>query len=169
VLVFEHKALFNTRGEIDRDAPLPQIGKAEVVRQGDDVTVVATQVMRARALVAAEALAGELELEVIDPRTVSPLDVETITESVTRTGRLVVVQECPPAGSWGGTLVAGLACDHLEILHRAPVLVSADATPIPYSGALEAAWLPDAERIVAACRQLTGLGEPRIGRRAHVS
>jgi pyruvate dehydrogenase E1 component beta subunit len=154
VLVFEHKSLFNTRGEVDRDAPLPEIGRAAVVRPGADVTVVAAQLMRARALEAAESLAGAVDAEVIDPRTVSPLDIETVVASLARTGRLLVVQECPPAGSWGGTLIAEVACHHADLLEVPPVLLSADDAPIPYAGALEAAWMPDADRIATAARRL---------------
>ena len=149
VLFFEHKSLFNLKGELD-DAPAPvALGRAETVRHGEHVTLVATQMMRHHALRAAEELAAAgIDAEVIDPRTLVPLDFEAIAASVDRTGRLVVVQECPNSGSWGATLVARLVGERLEHLDAPPVLVGAADTPIPYSGALEELWIPSVERIV---------------------
>jgi len=153
VLYFEHKGMYNLKGDLP-DAPdaLP-IGKAAIVREGEHVTVVATQLMRHRAAAAAETLAREgIEVELIDPRTVLPLDVETVGASVERTNRLVVVQESPLSGSWGATLVAALVRDRFESLDAPPVLLSGADTPVPYAGPLEDAWLIDEERIVAAVR-----------------
>lgn len=153
VLYFEHKGMLNVKGEVDRDKPPSALGRAEVVRQGDDVTVVATQLMRARAEEAAEALAGEgVEVELIDPRTLAPLDVETILVSVERTNSLVVVQECPPAGSWGATIVERVVYGAFDSLDGPPLLLSADETPIPYSGPLEAAWLRSSDEIASTIR-----------------
>jgi pyruvate dehydrogenase E1 component beta subunit len=154
VLVFEHKALLNVKGEVDPQAPGVPLGRAEVARAGTDATVVATQVMRARAVEAAEALAGEgISVEVVDPRTLVPLDMETIGASVAKTNRLVVAQECPPDGSWGASIVARVIAESFDLLDGPPLLVSADATPVPYAGALERAWMPDAERIARAVRE----------------
>ena len=149
VLIFEHKHLFGVKGEL-ADAPdALELGRAEVVRPGDDVTVVATQMMRHRAVEAAERLAGEgIEAEVVDPRTIVPLDYETIASSLDRTSRLVIVQECSAGGSWGASLVARLVGDRLEMFDAPPLLVGGDETPIPYSGALEEHWLPSVDRIV---------------------
>jgi pyruvate dehydrogenase E1 component beta subunit len=148
VLYFEHKNLFNLKGELAEEPPPIEIGRAEVVRAGDDVTVVATQLMRHRALEAAEALAEqEISVEVIDPRTLVPLDLATIGESVDRTNRLVVVQEAPPGGSWGAALIARVAEERLEMLDAPPALIAADETPIPYADPLERAWMPSVERI----------------------
>jgi pyruvate dehydrogenase E1 component beta subunit len=154
VLLFEHKALFNLKGEVDPQAAPVELGRAEVVRAGTDVTVVATQVMRGRAEEAAATLEGEgISVEVVDPRTLVPLDMATITASVERTNRLVVAQECPPDGSWGASIVARVIEDSFDLLDGPPALVSADATPVPYAGALERAWVPDAERIAGAVRE----------------
>jgi len=150
VLVFEHKALFSVRGEIG-DAPL-ELGVAEIVHPGDDVTVVATQQMRHRAVEAAEALQGEIAAEVIDPRTLVPFDLETVRASVERTNRLVVVQEAPPGGSWGASLIAALVQDGFELLDAPPRLVAAPEAPVPYAGPLEAAWIPSTGAIVDAVR-----------------
>jgi len=111
--------------------------------------------MRQRALAAAEVLAPEgIDVEVIDPRTLVPLDLETIIGSVAKTGRLVCVQECPPGGSWGATVVAAVVEQAWESLDIRPRLVSGDETPIPYAGSLEDAWLPSVDRIVGALRDM---------------
>jgi pyruvate/2-oxoglutarate/acetoin dehydrogenase E1 component len=154
VIVFEHKHLFNLKGEVDTNRPVEGLGRAEVVRSGDHVTIVATQLMRHRAVEAAELLASQgVEAEVIDPRTLAPLDLETIGDSVDRTNRLVVVQEAPPGGSWGASLVAQLVEQRFESLDGPPRLVAADDVPIPYAKSLEDAWMPSVERIVDSVRE----------------
>ncbi|HVW16660.1 MAG TPA: alpha-ketoacid dehydrogenase subunit beta [Solirubrobacteraceae bacterium] len=154
VLVFEHKHLLNSEGPIAERPDVPPLGVAEVVRSGDDVTVVATQMMRLRVEQAAEVLAVEgVGVEVIDPRTVVPFDHETVGASVDRTNRLVVVQECSNDGSWGATVVARLMADRFESLDAPPLLVGGDDTPIPYSGALEELWIPSVDRIVDGIRR----------------
>jgi pyruvate/2-oxoglutarate/acetoin dehydrogenase E1 component len=154
VLYFEHKSLFNLKGELPDDIAPAQLGRAEVIRRGDDVTVVATQLMLHRALEAAEALAGEgVSADVIDPRTLVPLDLAAVLESLDRTNHLVVVQESPPGGSWGATLIARALQDRFESLDAPPLLVGTDETPVPYAGGLEAAWMPSAEGIADAVRR----------------
>ncbi|HMJ94487.1 MAG TPA: alpha-ketoacid dehydrogenase subunit beta [Thermoleophilaceae bacterium] len=155
VLYFEHKGMLNLKGDVDRERePLP-LGQAAIVRAGSDVTVIATQLMRVRAEDAARALEADgLSVELIDPRTLAPLDMKTILQSVERTNRLVVVQESPPAGSWGATIVAKVVEAAFDSLDAPPVLLSADETPIPYAGALERAWMPDADRISSEIRRL---------------
>jgi acetoin:2,6-dichlorophenolindophenol oxidoreductase subunit beta len=154
VLYFEHKGLFNSKGDLPEDASTVALGSAETVRAGEHVTVVATQLMRHRALEAAAMLAGEgVEVELIDPRTLVPLDLETIGASVDRTNLLVVVQEAPPGGSWGASLISALMQDRFEMLDAPPLLVGTDSTPVPYSGPLEAAYLPSAERIADGIRR----------------
>jgi pyruvate dehydrogenase E1 component beta subunit len=153
VLFFEHKNLYNLTGELESEVPA-SIGKAAVVREGDDITLVATQLMRHRALEAAELLAAEgVAAEVIDPRTIVPFDLETVTASVAKTNRLICVQECSSAGSWGASVIASLVAENFELLDAPPIMVGGDETPIPYSGDLEAAWLPSAERVAQAARR----------------
>ena len=153
VLYFEHKNLYNLTGALEADEPAT-IGKAAVVRAGGDITLVATQLMRHRALEAAELLAAEgVAAEVIDPRTIVPFDLDTVTASVAKTNRLICVQESSQGGSWGATLIASLVAENLELLDAPPIIVGGDETPIPYSGELEAAWLPSPERIAQAARQ----------------
>jgi acetoin:2,6-dichlorophenolindophenol oxidoreductase subunit beta len=154
VLVFEHKHLFNHKGEIDDVPAAVDLGVADVVRRGDDLTLVATQLMRHRAVEAAELLAGEgVEVEVIDPRTIVPFDYETVGESVDRTSRLVIAQECSHGGSWGATVVARLMADRFESFDAPPLLVGGDDTPIPYAGGLEELWIPSVERIADGVRR----------------
>jgi len=153
VLYFEHKGLFGLKGDVPDDPEPLALGRAAIARPGRDVTVVAAQAMRHRALEAAERLAVEgIEAEVIDPRTLVPFDLETVLDSLVRTNRLVIVQEASPGGSWGATLVAAVMVEHFESLDAPPLLVSGDDTPVPYAGTLEAAWLPDADRIAEAIR-----------------
>ncbi|RFU84060.1 alpha-ketoacid dehydrogenase subunit beta [Streptomyces triticagri] len=158
VLVFEHKNLFTVKGEVPAepdDAHLVPIGVADVVREGGDVTVVATQQMRHRAQEAAALLADRgVSAEVIDPRTLVPFDLATVAASLDKTSRLVVVQEGPPDGGWGASLISTVCTQHFELLDAAPVLLASDPTPVPYAGVLEQASLPDAARIVAAVEQL---------------
>jgi pyruvate/2-oxoglutarate/acetoin dehydrogenase E1 component len=155
VLYFEHKAMLNMKGELTDASDVAPLGQAAVVREGSDVTVVATQLMRARAEEAAAELEGDgIEVEVIDPRTVSPLDLETVGSSLDKTNRLLVVQESPFAGSWGATLVAGLVRERFDSFDAPPVMISGDNTPVPYAGPLEEAWIPGSDRIAGAARDL---------------
>jgi pyruvate/2-oxoglutarate/acetoin dehydrogenase E1 component len=157
VLYFEHKGMYNVKGELP-DAPAPiAIGEAGVIRAGDDVTVVATQLMRQRAEKAAETLAEEgIEVELIDPRTVLPLDLATIGASVDKTNHLAIVQESSLPGSWAATVAAGVLADRFESLDAPPALITGPDTPVPYAGRLESAWLPDETRITAEIRTLLG-------------
>jgi pyruvate/2-oxoglutarate/acetoin dehydrogenase E1 component len=154
VLYFEHKGLFNLKGELPDAVAPAEIGRARVVRRGTDATVVATQLMLHRALEAAEALAAEgVSVEVIDPRTLVPLDLAPVIESLDATNHLVVVQEAPPGGSWGATLVARVLQERFEALDAPPLLLGTDETPVPYAGCLEAAWMPSVERIADGVRR----------------
>jgi pyruvate/2-oxoglutarate/acetoin dehydrogenase E1 component len=151
VLFFEHKSMYNDKGELGEDPQRVEIGRAAVVRAGADVTVVATQAMVRQALDAAERLADRgVSLEVIDLRTIAPLDTDTVGASVDKTNHLVIVQESPVAGSWGSTLVSELVRERFESLDAAPVIVATDSTPVPFGEAMERAWLPDADAVVSA-------------------
>jgi acetoin:2,6-dichlorophenolindophenol oxidoreductase subunit beta len=158
VLIFEHKNLFALKGLVPAEPDdnfLVPIGVADVVRAGTDVTIVASQQMRHRAVNAAESLATKgISAEVIDPRTLVPFDLDTVVDSLRKTSRLVVVQEGPPAGGWGVTLIASIATQYFELLDAGPVLITSDATPVPYSSPMEDAWLPDAARIAAEVTRL---------------
>jgi pyruvate/2-oxoglutarate/acetoin dehydrogenase E1 component len=149
VLLFEHKGLYNRKGELD-EAPEPvAIGRARVVREGEHVTLVANQAMLHLAAEACEQLAeAGVSVELIDPRTIAPMDLDTVVASLGRTNRLVVAQESPPDGSWGASLINRVVQEHFEWLDAPPTLVAAEETPVPYARELEAAWMPSVERIV---------------------
>jgi pyruvate dehydrogenase E1 component beta subunit len=152
VLVFEHKGLYNLRDEVD-DLTALELGRAAVVREGGDLTIVASQMMRHRALEGAERLhAGGLEATVIDPRTVVPFDIETVLASLEETNRLLVVQESPASGSWGASLLATVCERAFELLDAPPTLLCGEPTPIPYAASLEERWLPSVARIEEASR-----------------
>jgi pyruvate dehydrogenase E1 component beta subunit len=156
VLVFEHKNLFGVKGTLHEGDGIVPLGLADVVRPGQDVTVVATQQMRHRAVEAAERLADHgVDVEVIDPRTLVPFDDRTVVESLEHTSRLVVVQEAPVDGSWGASLIARVVTQSFSLLDAPPALVAADSTPIPYAQNLEALWLPSVERIVEVVQKTT--------------
>jgi pyruvate dehydrogenase E1 component beta subunit len=152
VLVFEHKNLFALNGSVPAqpdDSYLVPIGVADVVRPGSDVTIVATQQMRHRSIAAADLLASQnITAEVIDPRTLIPFDLDTVIRSLGQTSRLIVVQEGPPSGGWGASLLATISSQHFELLDAPPALLASDPTPVPYSARMEDAWLPSASRIV---------------------
>ena len=155
VVFVENKTLYFKKGEVaDDPEPIP-IGEATVLRDGSDVTIVALSRLVDDALTAAERLSAEgTEAEVIDPRTLVPLDLDTIVESVKRTNRLVVAHEAVEHGGFGAEIVAEVqaaAFDHLD----APIeRVGAPFTPIPVSPPLEDAYLPGADEIYAAVRKL---------------
>jgi pyruvate/2-oxoglutarate/acetoin dehydrogenase E1 component len=156
VVFMEHKLLYRTKGPVPEDAYALPLGKAEVKREGQHLTVIAISVMVPRALEAAEALAKEgIQLEVIDPRVLKPLDTETIFRSVSKTGRALIVHEAPQTGGFGGELAAviagGEAFDRLD----APIgRLAGKDVPIPYNRTLERAAVPQVEDIIEAARKL---------------
>jgi pyruvate/2-oxoglutarate/acetoin dehydrogenase E1 component len=152
VLFFEHKGLYLRKGPVRRGA-IAAIGRADVIRAGADVTIVATLLMVERALRAADTLAGEgIEAEVIDLRWIRPLDIETVRRSVERTGRLIVVEEQVHAGGWGATLISMLTMGGMAWRCPPRAVSLPPDLPIPYSPPLEDAVLPSAEVIAAAAR-----------------
>lgn len=158
VVYLNHFMLTIDKGEVpDGDYAIP-FGVADVKRSGGDVTIVATAWMVKMALAAAEHLAEEgISVEVIDPRTLAPLDVETILNSVGKTGRLVLVDQAPRHGSVASHIAAEVAEHGFENL-RAPIkLVTALNTTIPYSEPMESYVLPTADKIVQAVQAVLGV------------
>jgi pyruvate/2-oxoglutarate/acetoin dehydrogenase E1 component len=153
VMFIEHKMLYKVEGPVPEGDYVIPLGVAEVAREGKDVTVVAYSRMRYRALEAAELLAKEgISVEVIDPRTLKPLDLETITNSVKKTGRLVGVTEAYRTGSFISDLIAQVMETAFDYLDSPPARVAAADVPVPMAETLEAAAIPSTEQIVAAIR-----------------
>ena len=147
VLFFEHKRLYGLEGEVNGD--VGRLGEAAVVREGSDVTVVTAMKSVHDALEAAERLEQErVSAEVIDLRTLRPIDTETVLASVRKTNRIVVVEEGPLTGGWAGEVLASVTEQALGYLDDAWRIATPN-TPIPYSPPLEDAFLPGADRIVS--------------------
>jgi acetoin:2,6-dichlorophenolindophenol oxidoreductase subunit beta len=158
VVFVENKTLYFRTGEVPEPATTVPIGEAAVLRQGEDVTIVALSRLVYDALAAAERLAAEdgVEAEVIDPRTLVPLDLEAIVESVERTGRLVVAHEAVERSGFGAEVAAQVQAAAFDFLDAPVARVGAPFAPIPLSAPLEDAYLPGADEIVAAVRATFG-------------
>jgi pyruvate dehydrogenase E1 component beta subunit len=153
VVFMEHKALYAMKGEVPEESYTIPFGQANVVREGKDVTIVAIGRMVHTAGQAAASLAkAGKECEIIDPRTISPIDWDTILKSVEKTGRLVVVDEANPRCGLACDIAARVAQDAFKAL-KAPIqMVTAPHTPPPFSGALEDLFIPSAAKIEAAVK-----------------
>ncbi|HJN94033.1 MAG TPA: alpha-ketoacid dehydrogenase subunit beta, partial [Dehalococcoidia bacterium] len=148
VIFVENKRALALRGEVPDEPYTVPLGLAEVKREGTDVTVVATGYLVTDALEAAEALASRgISVEVVDPRTLSPLDMETISRSVRKTGRAVVAEEAVRFCGIGAEIAASIHEQAFDDLLAPVKRVGAPFTPVPFSPALEAAWLPGAGSI----------------------
>jgi pyruvate dehydrogenase E1 component beta subunit len=157
VVFVENKALYFRREEVDDHPPAVAIGSAATLRAGGDVTIVALSRLVGEALAAAATLAADgIEAEVIDPRTLVPLDLETIVGSVERTGRLVIAHEAVAFGGFGAEVAAAVGEAAFDSLDAPIVRVGAPFTPIPLSPPLEDAYLPGAAEVEAAARMLVG-------------
>jgi pyruvate/2-oxoglutarate/acetoin dehydrogenase E1 component len=151
VLFFEHKRLYALEGEVNGD--VARLGEARVVREGTDVTLVTAMKSVHDALEAAESLeADHVSVEVIDLRTLRPIDFETVLASVRKTNRIVVVEEGPLTGGWAGEVLAGVTENALGYLDDAWRIATPN-TPIPYSPPLEDAFLPGPDRIATEIRR----------------
>ena len=153
VIFLESKFLFGSEGEVPDEAYRIPFGEANVAREGKDITFVAFGAMVPRALAVAQSLAADgISAEVVDPRTTSPLDEDTILESVEKTGRLVVIDESPPRCSMASD-IAGLVADKGFKFLKAPIKqVTCPHTPVPFSPSLEDEFLPNPRRIEEAAR-----------------
>ena len=155
VMFFEHKLLYKIEGEVPEESYTIPFGEANIVREGDDLTVVALGRMVHMASEAADQLAKDgVGCELIDPRTTSPLDEDTILESVEKTGRLVVVDEASPRCNMATDISALVAQQAFSAL-RAPIqMVAPPHTPVPFSPVLEDLYIPDAAKVAAAMREV---------------
>jgi pyruvate dehydrogenase E1 component beta subunit len=167
-MLFEHKLLYGSKGEraesgtMDASRYIPEedytvpIGKAQIVREGSDVSIFSTLLMLHRSLAAAEALEKEgVSCEVIDLRTLVPLDKECVLNSVRKTGRAVVVEESPKTGGWGAQVASMIAEEASEDLVAPIRRVASLDTPVPFSPVMENHYAPSVEKIrqaiAAAC------------------
>ena len=154
VVFIEHRGLYWSKGEVPGGEHIVPIGAAAVARSGESVTIVALANMLGLALEAADDLAAEgISAEVIDPRTISPLDIDTIATSVKKTGRLVVVHEAVEQGGIGAEIVARVQQQAFFYLDSPIVRVAAVFAPVPAGPSLEKQFLPNKERIIETVRQ----------------
>jgi pyruvate/2-oxoglutarate/acetoin dehydrogenase E1 component len=157
VIFLEHKRLYSVKGPAPENDTIIPIGRAGIPRSGDDLTIVSIGKSVSDALAAADQLAEDgVSAEVIDLRSLRPLDVQTVLESVSRTNRLLAVEEGPQTGGWAAGLVGAVAAEGLHDLDDAWIIAT-DETPIPYSPTLEDAFMPDTDAIVQSVRSRAGL------------
>jgi pyruvate/2-oxoglutarate/acetoin dehydrogenase E1 component len=154
VMFYEHKLLYGVKGHVPEEPYTIPLGKADVKREGRDATIVATSIMVHRALEAAQRLEQEgISVEVIDPRTLVPLDEETIVESVKKTGRVVVVYEAVKRGGYGAEIASMIAeSDAFDYLDAPIVRLGGLPIPIPYNPVLEKHAVPQVEDIIRAVK-----------------
>lgn len=159
VLFYEHKLLYNVKDEVPEELYEIPLGKAEVKKEGTDITIVATSIMVQRALEAAEQLEEiGISVEIIDPRTLVPLDIETIIQSVKKTSRVLVVYEAVKRSGYGAEIASVIAESEAFDYLDAPIKrLGGVATPIPYNPTLEKAAVPQVEDIINECKKIMNL------------
>jgi len=155
VVFLEHKMLYNTKGEVPEEPYTIDLYKAEIERVGKDITIVATQTALKLAHEAAEIMEKEgASVEIIDPRTIMPLDKETIINSVAKTGRLIIAHEGPKFGGFGAEISA-IISEHIFEYLRAPIKrVTSLDVPVAFAPVMEDYILPKTEHLVKACREV---------------
>jgi pyruvate/2-oxoglutarate/acetoin dehydrogenase E1 component len=155
VLFIESGMLYRTKGPVAEEDYTVQLGRAEIKRAGKHLTIVAFSRMVGEALAAAEELAKEgTEAEVVDPRTIQPLDLPAIIESVKRTGHLLVASDDIATGGLGSEIAAAVSEAAFDYLDGPPTRVGAPSLPVPFAPALEQAYMPNAAKVITAARQL---------------
>ena len=154
VMFLWHKGLYDLEGEVPEGEWTIPLGQAAVRREGTDVTLVAYSLMAHRALEAAAKLEGEISVEVIDPRTLCPFDLDSILRSLRKTGRLMVVHESPSCCGVGAEIVRQVTENAFDLLKQAPKIVGGRNLPIPFSKPLENAVIPEVDDIVNALRHM---------------
>ena len=159
VVFIEHKLLYKTKGEVPEEMYEIPLGKADIKREGKDLTIIATGIMVQKSLAAAEKLAEEgIDIEIVDPRTLRPLDTETIVSSVKKTGKVLIVHEAVKTGGFGGELAGVIAESEAFGYLEAPIIrLAGREVPIPYNRELETAAVPQVEDIVEKARELATL------------
>lgn len=152
VMFLEHKAIYTMKGDVDSLTPIP-LGKGDIKRAGEDVTIIATGKMVHEALAAAKMLESDgISAEVLDPRTLYPLDKALIAQSMSKTHRAVIVTEENRRGGYGGEISAMIAEEMFDLLDCPIVRIGALDTPVPFAPVLEQVYLPNAQDIANAIR-----------------
>ncbi|MFQ5871646.1 MAG: alpha-ketoacid dehydrogenase subunit beta [Candidatus Geothermarchaeales archaeon] len=157
VLFVESGALYSTKGEVPEEEYVLPLGRADVKREGEDLTIVAMSRVVVEAMKAADALEERgINAEVVDPRTIQPLDIDAIVDSVKKTSRLVVAEDGNRSGNIGATIAAEVVERAFDYLDAPIVRVAPPDMPIPFSPELEQAYMPDADKVVSAALGLFG-------------
>ena len=155
VVFFEHKGLFASKGPAAPAGHVVPLGQAAIAREGTDITVVALAATVPMALTAADRVAADgISAEVIDLRCLVPLDMATVLASVGKTSRLLVVEENPYQGGWGGTVASIVADEGFELLDAPVRRIAAACVPLPFADALEQQVIPTVDSVAAAIRSL---------------
>jgi pyruvate/2-oxoglutarate/acetoin dehydrogenase E1 component len=155
VVFFEHKGLLATKGAAPEDGHLVELGQATVARSGSDITVVALAATVPMAVTAANRAASDgISAEVIDLRCLVPLDMATVLDSVGRTSRLLIVEENPYQGGWGGTVASIVADEGFDLLDAPIRRVAAACVPLPFADVLEEQVIPTTEAVIVGIRSL---------------
>jgi pyruvate/2-oxoglutarate/acetoin dehydrogenase E1 component len=162
VIFYEHKLLYNRKGEVPEEDYRVPLGEARVSREGENVTIATAGLMHQYTLEAADALSDKgVEAEVVDLRTLSPMDHEAVARSVEKTGKLVVVEEDVKTAGWGAEVVSRIVeGESFYALDRAPARVAGADVPVPYNKKLEAHVRPSPEKVIEAVRSLL---DARVG------
>ena len=157
VIFLEHKSLYASESDVPEEPYAIPFGEANIAREGSDVTIVAYGLMVPNSLAAADTLKKEgIDCEVVDLRTLSPIDMDTVIESVEETGRLVCVDEANPRCSIAADVSASVARDAFNALKAPIAMVTAPHTPVPFSPSLEDLYIPSPDRIAEAVRKTVG-------------
>lgn len=165
VVVFEHKMMYTDQCEVPDEPYLIPFGEANFTRRGDQVTIVAFSRMVHLANQVADKLAQEeISVEVIDPRTTSPLDEDSILDSLEKTGRLVVIDESNPYCSMASEIASLAVCEAFDYLKAPVVKVTAPHTPVPATPSLEQAYIPSVKQLETAVRTVLDFDSPRVSR-----
>jgi len=155
VVFLEHKLLYNTKGTVPKEEYIIPLGKADIKRKGNDVTIIATSLMVKKALRAAEEMEKEgISIEVVDPRTLKPLDEETLINSVCKTKRVLIVHEACLTGGPGAEIAAMLAQKTFDYLDAPIERIGAPDIPVPFSPPMEKFFIPDEKRIIKTVKKL---------------
>ena len=154
VVYIQHRLLHPQVEQVPEGEWLVPLGEADVKREGTDLTLVAVSYAVVKALAAAEALQGEISIEVVDPRSLVPLDLDTILGSVRKTGRLLVVHEAPERGGVGAEIVRRVVAEGIDYLKTPPRVLGGADSPMPYSPPLEDACIPQIADIIRIAREM---------------